>query len=95
MKRRWSKGRARSTLSARLEHLIAHGVLGRTGRLIEPAVRPLGWDWRIGMAALASFPACEVVVFGPGRNGAPPELRGRARTGGDGHFRIILPRTSF
>jgi ferrous iron transport protein B len=36
--------------------------LGRCGRLIEPAVRPLGWDWRIGMAALASFPAREVVV---------------------------------
>jgi ferrous iron transport protein B len=37
-------------------------VLGRMGRAIEPAVRPLGWDWRIGMAALASFPAREVVV---------------------------------
>ena len=32
------------------------------GQAIEPAVRPLGWDWRIGMAALASFPAREVVV---------------------------------
>ncbi len=36
--------------------------LGRMGRAIEPAVRPLGWDWKIGMAALASFPAREVVV---------------------------------
>ncbi|MBY0397779.1 MAG: ferrous iron transporter B, partial [Thermoleophilia bacterium] len=36
--------------------------LGRAGRLIEPAVRPLGWDWRIGSAVLASFPAREVVV---------------------------------
>jgi ferrous iron transport protein B len=36
--------------------------LGRTGRAIEPAVRPLGWDWRVGMAVLASFPAREVVV---------------------------------
>jgi ferrous iron transport protein B len=36
--------------------------LGRAGRLIEPAVRPLGWDWRIGSAAIASFPAREVVV---------------------------------
>jgi ferrous iron transport protein B len=36
--------------------------LGRMGRAIEPAVRPLGWDWRLGMAALASFPAREVVV---------------------------------
>jgi ferrous iron transport protein B len=36
--------------------------LGRLGRAIEPAVRPLGWDWRVGVAALASFPAREVVV---------------------------------
>jgi ferrous iron transport protein B len=36
--------------------------LGRVGRLIEPAVRPLGWDWRIGCAVIASFPAREVVV---------------------------------
>jgi ferrous iron transport protein B len=36
--------------------------LGRMGKAIEPAVRPLGWDWKIGVAALASFPAREVVV---------------------------------
>ncbi len=36
--------------------------LGRSGRLIEPLVRPLGWDWRIGSAVIASFPAREVVV---------------------------------
>lgn len=37
-------------------------ILGRLGHLIEPGVRPLGWDWRIGSAAIASFPAREVVV---------------------------------
>jgi len=36
--------------------------LGRAGRLIEPVVRPLGWDWRLGCAAIASFPAREVVL---------------------------------
>ncbi|MEE9602747.1 MAG: ferrous iron transport protein B, partial [Thermoguttaceae bacterium] len=36
--------------------------LGRAGQAIEPLVRPLGWDWRIGCAAIASFPAREVVV---------------------------------
>jgi ferrous iron transport protein B len=36
--------------------------LGMAGRLIEPVVRPLGWDWRIGCAAIASFPAREVVL---------------------------------
>jgi ferrous iron transport protein B len=37
-------------------------LLGRLGHWVEPAVVPLGWDWRIGMAALASFPAREVMV---------------------------------
>jgi len=36
--------------------------LGRAGHLIEPAVRPLGWDWRIGSAVIAAFPAREVVL---------------------------------
>jgi ferrous iron transport protein B len=40
----------------------AHSLLGRVGKFIEPAVEPLGWDWRIGLAALASFPAREVMV---------------------------------
>ncbi len=50
-----------------VEHDIAAeyqrtSYLGRLGRAIEPAVRPLGWDWRIGCAVLASFPAREVVM---------------------------------
>jgi len=36
--------------------------LGQMGKAMEPVFRPLGWDWRLGMAALASFPAREVVV---------------------------------
>lgn len=40
----------------------SESLLGWMGQAIEPAVRPLGWDWRIGMAALASFPAREVFV---------------------------------
>ncbi|HYV37795.1 MAG TPA: ferrous iron transport protein B [Gemmataceae bacterium] len=39
-----------------------HSVLGQLGKSVEPAVEPLGWDWRIGMAAIASFPAREVMV---------------------------------
>jgi len=41
---------------------MEQSVLGRAGKLIEPAVRPLGWDWRIGCAVIASFPAREVVI---------------------------------
>jgi ferrous iron transport protein B len=39
-----------------------YSFLGRAGQWIEPVVRPLGWDWRIGAAAIASFPAREVVM---------------------------------
>ncbi len=42
--------------------LLRRSFLGRAGAWIEPAVRPLGWDWRIGTAAVASFPAREVVI---------------------------------
>lgn len=41
---------------------IENSYLGAMGKGIEPAVEPLGWDWRIGMAAIASFPAREVIV---------------------------------
>lgn len=37
-------------------------ALGRFGLWLEPVFRPLGWDWKIGVAALASFPAREVIV---------------------------------
>lgn len=53
----------RTALSHRIEGAYqAQSILGRIGRAIEPAVEPLGWDWRIGMAAVAAFPAREVVV---------------------------------
>jgi len=41
---------------------LRQSVLGRAGRWVEPVVRPLGWDWRIGCAAIASFPSREVVL---------------------------------
>ncbi len=42
--------------------MVRASALGWMGRAIEPVVEPLGWDWRIGMATLASFPAREVIV---------------------------------
>jgi len=39
-----------------------NSFLGQAGRVIEPAVKPLGWDWRIGCAVIASLPARELVV---------------------------------
>ena len=42
--------------------LMAHSILGRTGKAIEPLVKPLGWDWKIGVGAIGSFPAREVLI---------------------------------
>ncbi len=41
---------------------MRQSYLGQMGHWVEPVVRPLGWDWRIGCAVIASFPAREVVV---------------------------------
>jgi ferrous iron transport protein B len=41
---------------------LRESYFGRMGHAVEGAFKPLGWDWRISMAAMASFPAREVVV---------------------------------
>ncbi|TWT46115.1 Ferrous iron transport protein B [Phycisphaerae bacterium RAS1] len=41
---------------------LRDSLLGRMGHWIEPAIRPIGWDWRIGVATIASLPAREVVI---------------------------------
>ena len=42
--------------------LLRGSILGRVGQGIEPVFKPLGWDWRIGVGVLASFPAREVII---------------------------------
>ncbi len=44
------------------EAQLAHSTLGRFGHAIEPVVRPLGYDWKIGVSIVASFAAREVFV---------------------------------
>ncbi|MEQ1734119.1 MAG: ferrous iron transport protein B [Bacteroidia bacterium] len=41
---------------------IAHSYAGIIGKAIEPAIKPLGFDWKIGIALLTSFAAREVFV---------------------------------
>ncbi|RME22241.1 MAG: ferrous iron transporter B [Candidatus Zixiibacteriota bacterium] len=41
---------------------LRNSYLGQAGRALEPVFKPLGWDWKITMAALASFPAREVII---------------------------------
>jgi ferrous iron transport protein B len=41
---------------------IAHSFGGRMGHTIEPLIRPLGYDWKIGVGLIGSFAAREVFV---------------------------------
>lgn len=41
---------------------LAHSYAGILGHAIEPAIRPLGFDWKIGIALITSFAAREVFV---------------------------------
>jgi len=41
---------------------IQNSYAGKLGHAIEPVIRPLGFDWKIGVALIASFAAREVLV---------------------------------
>ncbi|MDH3215593.1 MAG: ferrous iron transport protein B [Candidatus Krumholzibacteria bacterium] len=41
---------------------LSYSVAGRMGRFMEPALRPMGFDWRIGTALVGAFAAKEVFV---------------------------------
>lgn len=41
---------------------LAHSAAGRIGHFIEPALKPMGFDWRIGTAMIGAFAAKEVFV---------------------------------
>lgn len=41
---------------------INHSYLASMGKTIEPVFAPLGWDWKLSMSVLASFPAREIIV---------------------------------
>ncbi len=52
---------AELTRQMNAEHL-ENSFAGILGRAIEPAIRPLGFDWKIGIALITSFAAREVFV---------------------------------
>jgi ferrous iron transport protein B len=41
---------------------LKHSFAGQVGKAIEPVIRPLGFDWRIGIGLVSSFAAREVFV---------------------------------
>ncbi len=51
----------------KLEHRIAgayieQSYLGRFGKLVQPVFAPAGFDWKITVGVLSSFPAREVII---------------------------------
>jgi ferrous iron transport protein B len=58
---------ANPALAAQAENVVAgayveQSYLGRAGRAIQPVFAPAGFDWKITVGVLASFPAREVIV---------------------------------
>ena len=55
-----------ASISQRINELRANSIersyLGRFGRSLEPVFGAVGWDWKIGVSVLASFPAREVII---------------------------------
>jgi ferrous iron transport protein B len=45
-----------------IQSQIEHSYLGIIGHAIEPVIRPLGFDWRMGICLVAGIPAKEIVV---------------------------------
>lgn len=43
-------------------HALAHSAIGRMGHAVEPVIRPLGFDWQVGIGLISSFAAREVIV---------------------------------
>jgi ferrous iron transport protein B len=41
---------------------LAHSFAGTAGRVLEPVIKPLGFDWRVGIGLVTSFAAREVFV---------------------------------
>jgi ferrous iron transport protein B len=61
---------------------LRHSAAGRVGRALEPALSPLGFDWRIATALIGAFAAKEVfvaqmgIVYAMGEaDGGPDMLR--------------------
>ncbi len=44
------------------KELLANSYLGKIGKFIEPVIRPLGFDWHMGIALLTGTAAKEVVI---------------------------------
>ncbi len=63
--------------NAREQERISKSFAGHIGRVIEPILKPLGFDWRIGIALISGFAAKEVFVATMGQIYVLGEVRGK------------------
>jgi ferrous iron transport protein B len=74
---------------------LEYSVIGRFGRAIEPALKPLGFDWEIGTALIGATAAKEVfvsqlgIVYAVGEPGKHPAMLGEKLRG------VYTPLTGF
>jgi len=81
-----AKSEALSALDAELSAAeLRHSLAGRLGHAVEPALEPLGFDWKIGIGLVGAFAAREVfvstmgVVYGAGREADEQSLTLRSQ----------------
>ena len=48
--------------------MLQHSIVGRLGRTIEPVLKPLGFDWKIGTALIGAVPAKEALCLPDGHH---------------------------
>ncbi len=52
----------RTGAAGELKQDVSRSYAGRAGRLLEPFIAPLGFDWKIGIGLISSFAARETIV---------------------------------
>jgi ferrous iron transport protein B len=52
----------KSADTAEQNRRLSYSLAGRLGRVVEPVIRPLGYDWKIGIGLISSYAARETFV---------------------------------
>src|SRR5204863_1430852 len=55
----WLEAKSKMEIAA---EQLRHSIAGRFGHAIEPVIRPLGFDWKMGVGLVGAFAAREVFV---------------------------------
>lgn len=76
---------------------LRYSLAGRVGMALEPFSKPVGFDWRVNIGIISSFPAREVVVaslsqiYAVEAEDAEAGLRAVLRDGKDAEGRPLMP----